>query len=111
MHLSVHQSKAKSGSEKGRDESQAPQANRWFATQLDLAHLEGICEQQLDIRLLIQQHLRAEVTHALVAELWGRDKLECLQLRKVCGVPEHVDVQHLRKQNRERLRSVARMIA
>jgi hypothetical protein len=51
----------------------------------------------MHIRLLVEQHLCAEVAHALVAKPWGCDQLEALKLCKMRRVAEHVDVQDLQQ--------------
>lgn len=60
-----------------------------------MTYLEGICEQQMHICLLIQKHLCAQVAYSLVAKPRLCNELETFELREMRGVPQHVDVEDL----------------
>lgn len=45
---------------------------------------------------LVQEQHRPQVAHPLIREAWAGDELQTLQLPKVGGVAQHVDVQQLR---------------
>lgn len=49
----------------------------------------------MHICLLIQKHLRAQVTYSLVTKPRLCDELQTLELRKMRGVPQHVNVKDL----------------
>jgi hypothetical protein len=59
------------------------------------ALLERVGDEREDLLVLVEQEHDAEVAEALVREARARDELQALDLPKVRGVAEHVDVQQL----------------
>ena len=57
--------------------------------------LERVGDHGEELLVLVEQEHNAEVAELLVGKARGRDQLEALDLAKVGGVAEHVDVEQL----------------